>query len=223
MNLRELVFLIIILIVFLLTIAISIFAFKGKETWRKIFKCAPLTLLSILMIYISPNSPFVYVALIFSLIGDAIIINTTVKYFIVGAASFFVAHLFNFLAFFDLNNITDIPHGVYAIIPVVIIAMIVLSLVFLKGKVPFMIQISGGFYFSCLIINIIFGFFFAFYTNNMSNLLIGFGYIFFLVSDIFIGTQKFIKEIKYHEFYIMSSYFMSQIFIVLGWGLLLFL
>lgn len=196
----------------LITAALHIRADSNQLT-RRTYLFKPLTLILIILFglfQVSEVSFFykmmIIYGLAFSMLGDIMLMLPTDK-FLHGLASFLLAHIFYIIAFvsdsaFPVNYLYLIP----GLILVVIVLRVVLPRV--AGKtVPVVIysivlllllwQSTGRLELSF----------------NHSSLVALIGSILFISSDLILVINRFVKKLKNGQLFILSTYYMAQLFI----------
>ena len=162
---------------------------KNRKLYS-ILKAFPLLFLIIGFVICYPTKPILYLALIFALSGDILLIFKKSKLFYIGAVSFFISHL--------------------------LFIVLVLSFGITKFKKLKANAFLTPIYFSGLIINFYLAINCLILIKDLAFIICIIGYLFFILSDAFIAIQKFIKTYKYHDFYIISTYYIAQILISIG-------
>ncbi len=191
------------LTVYLIVAGFAIWSGERKSSLFRILKPAPIFLLILFSVFTNFN-PFLLGALFFSATGDIFLLNKE-KFFSFGLASFLTAHLLYSYLFYSFGSSPDFMKILF----IVIIALSVFS--FLKenlGKYLFPVFI----YIIAISIMTILSLGFA--GNN--GFLIASGGILFFISDGVLAVNKFKLKIKRSNVIILSTYYLAQLMIVLG-------
>ncbi|MBC7473442.1 MAG: lysoplasmalogenase [Candidatus Sericytochromatia bacterium] len=167
------------------------------------------TSLIILVSYLGVNSNYrnlIILAMIFSLIGDILLILDKSK-FIYGLLSFLIAHLIYIFAFTHQVNFR-LPY--YIFLPFILYGILIYK--FLEnnlGKLKIAVVV---YIFSILIMGLTAINRYYIYANNF-NLLLVIGALLFIISDSVIAINKFRSKFNSAEFIILSSYYLAQLLI----------
>ena len=210
---------IILLILFgVASIVQLVFAFLEKEKIRRIEKPFCLALLTAFAAVTLPNHPFIYIATFVGMLGDIFVILPNKKFFYLGAFAFFCGFvLYGVEGLFRMYT-NDIPTFMIVVMAATYVVMVV-SLGFFVG--PRITQnnmgdsIGIGLYLAPIFVLVTI---FSFLTSKVGYLMFLslIGILFFLASDLTITFTKFIKKFKRYDFYIMGTYLIGQVLIVLG-------
>jgi len=190
------------------------FDLRNKSIFRYIFKPLTTILIILLAVFQLPevSDQYKYLiisGLVFSLVGDIFLMLPKDR-FIAGLGSFFVAHIFYILAFAGDFG----PYwGWGYLVPIVIYAVVFLIILLPRTKkmsIPviayvlvigvFLWQASGRGYF----------------LGGSSPALAFFGAILFVASDSILAYNRFVKEYKFAQVFIMLTYWLAQVFIALS-------
>ncbi len=207
------------LAVFLVSTAIHLYASLKKDTkLRNISK--PFILLSLLGFYVTAArviSIAIILALIFSWIGDVLLIPKGVKWFTAGGISFMISH-----AFFIVGYCRDI---VFSKIPVFLIVLlsvffaVTVSFIFSKLK-PHLPKVLFYPMFLYLLINgtmNCFAIFRCVSVPSVATVITAVGAALFFVSDSSLFFVRFDKDSKLKtHFLVMLTYSIGEFLIVLG-------
>ena len=198
-----------------------VLAFLEKEKLRKCFKVFPLLFLTIIGIIAAPSHPLLYVASFLGFLGDLFIIFEKKKvFFYLGGLSFFIGHILYLILMLGLNNVVyEWYHYVSIVASFILVIFIFYNAV--KEKFSLTDVICGAFYFGILILLLINALFISIYLKSYYLLLVGLGYILFIISDTMLIIKDFIREFKRDDFYVMSTYLLAEISIVFGFLLLI--
>lgn len=207
------------LLIFLVSTAVHLFASLKKDTrLRNISK--PFILLALLGFYCSAASsvsPFIVLALIFSWIGDVLLIPNGVKWFTAGGIAFMISHAFFVAGYWKDVVFEKIPLALILFLAVFFI--VVVSWIFSKLK-PHLPKALFYPMFLYLLINGTMNCFAIFRTVSMGTLpaiVTAIGAALFFVSDSSLFFVRFKKEsrLKTH-FLVMLTYSIGEFLIILG-------
>ena len=191
------------------------FAFIENEKMRKIFK--PFRLLGIIACLISfgVDEKLLYISLSFALIGDVILIFKKNKIcFLFGMISFFAGHIVYIALFASLLT--------YRVLPWIIVGFTLFGSIFTLSTYKSISQytkkltIPGLFYLYILLLETLFATLLLMDSGSLYALFILGGNIIFVVSDLLIAISYFVVDFKRRDFYIMLTYIIAQIMIVIG-------
>ncbi|MCB9210557.1 MAG: lysoplasmalogenase [Ignavibacteriales bacterium] len=204
---------IIILLFVIIFAALHIF-FDYKKNYLLTYLFKPLVLVTIIIFSIlkTPNNSdnyksLIIVGLFFSLLGDIFLMLKKKDLFIQGLASFLAAHISYIFA-------VSIGIGFFINFLSLIIAVFFLILLFTiiisnsgKYKIPVTLY---GFVITFLLWQSLNRFSLL---ENVSALFLLLGIILFTISDFILAYNKFVKKIKFAQFYILPTYYLAQILI----------
>ena len=196
------------------------FCWICNEKARKISKPFTLALLSPAVILLVPEYPLIWLFPVFSLLGDISLIfkKKGILFFVLGFVFFYAGHICNLiqLTIFLFNSDTTIPFVAYLIFAIAL-ALIIIFIFPITRKIVGKKALLANVYMPTLVLIGIFSLLVtAAYANSYQGLLISLGYIFFVFSDGLLLYANFIKEVKRHDFFIMSTYLMAELLITLG-------
>ena len=209
----------IVLILFFIVTGIHLYAsLRQDKPLRN--KTKPFILLLLLAWYCLSADPVtltVVLALIFSWIGDVLLIPPGVKWFTAGGISFMISHFFFILSYAALTDFTQINKVLAVILPVIFIAAVLIIFHYLRPYLPKALFIPMLLY---LMIN---GFMNCFaWFRSMSSagpaaIITAVGALLFFVSDSSLFFVRFNKDsrLKTH-FLVMLTYSIGEFLIVLG-------
>lgn len=209
----------IVLILFFIVTGIHLYAsLRQDKPLRN--KTKPFILLLLLAWYCLSADPVtltVVLALIFSWIGDVLLIPSGVKWFTAGGISFMISHFFFILSYAALTDFTQINKALAVILPVIFIAAVLIIFHYLRPYLPKALFIPMLLY---LMIN---GFMNCFaWFRSMSSagpaaIITAVGALLFFVSDSSLFFVRFNKDsrLKTH-FLVMLTYSIGEFLIVLG-------
>ncbi len=207
------------LAVFLVSTVVHLYASIRKDTrMRNISK--PFILLSLLGFYVLAArsvSAAIVLALIFSWIGDVLLIPAGVKWFTAGGISFMISHAFFILGYLKDIMFSKIPAFLVVVLAVFFIATVTFIFSKLKPHLP-----KALFYpmFLYLLINgamNCFAIFRCVSTATAATITTAIGAALFFVSDSSLFFVRFNKasRLKTH-FLVMLTYSVGEFLIVLG-------
>jgi uncharacterized membrane protein YhhN len=202
----------------LISLAEIILIASGNETLRLLTK--PLIVSSLAAIYLTAVSTpkqlykdAVLMGLFFSWIGDILLQNN--GYFIPGLLSFLIAHIFYIFFFASTQSANT---SFFKLRPVMIIAVIAYLIELMHLLWPHL----GGMKIPVLLYGITISTMLsaAFWQyqklDNTTAIYLIIGAGFFVASDSILALNKFKKQFDWAGIYIMSTYILAQLFIVLG-------
>lgn len=213
----------------LYTIVHLIFCFAEKEDYRK--KSKPFCLLflvaaSITEAIVSKNYYLFIVAAgsLLGSIGDIFLIwKRNKKLFVFGTLSFIAGHFcyLGYLLFALSNENITVPLPATIIIAVVLV-ILVIGLYPFTRKLAGRAALLGNFYMPFLVVMEAASIFALVSLNGYwPMILMSVGYILFLSSDTFLIYTTFIKDKKRRDFWIMLTYLLAELLIVLSLLLLI--
>jgi uncharacterized membrane protein YhhN len=206
----------------------SLLANNGNESWRYISKgLITLLLLAFFIIevgtyttkavskYITPAC----CALVFSFLGDIFLVKNSSLSFMLGLASFLIAHIFYILLFYRINSFKNKNNALFWISGVIIFCYVIMLNYLFRSNVA-----EQGLTVPVLLYSLILGLmvFAAININNTAKyagpfvFLIIAGAIIFVSSDSMLAFNKFYLTTPLPGFYIMLTYCLAQFLIVLG-------
>jgi uncharacterized membrane protein YhhN len=190
-------------------------AFNENEKLRHYSKPFCLLLLALAVVVTVPSHPLIYVGATLGMIGDLFLIkNKENKYFITGALAFLVGHFFYIVALLSIYPLSPLLLIIIVVALLIIIAVSYpLSRKICKSKI---IALIGNIYLATLLLVTTLATLIYIFGDLPYMLLAIFGGICFLVSDLILTQATFVKDFKRRDFYIMFTYLLGQIFIVLG-------
>lgn len=210
---------IVALILFIIVTGIHLYAsLRQDKKLRAITK--PFILLTLLAFYCLSAKPvmlFVVLALLFSWLGDVLLIPAGVKWFTVGGISFMVSHLFFILSYAKLTDFSQVNRAVMVILPFIFICSTVIIFKYLKPHLPKALFYPMFFY---LLLNgamNCFAWFRSMSAGGTAAVITAVGALMFYVSDCSLFFVRFDKNsrLKTH-FLVMLTYSLGELLIVLG-------
>ncbi len=208
----EVINIIIICLIGILIFLELLFLYLKNEILRKIFKCFPLLLTSILFLLIDYKEFYIpsIIAFLYAL-GDFFLLSLNKKLFFVGALSFAFGHM---LLIFYLFFTKIFPYNLWALIISLFVILIFMIIFFFYMKDKMKSFIYGGcFYLSLLLFVFLYSFASTFINNPTSYIALIIGSLTYFASDILVIKERFIKNTKYLNLAIMSLYYLSNILI----------
>lgn len=190
----------------------------NKVLCRKILKVFPLIFLIVGIIIFKPDEPLIYCAFIFGVIGDAFLISDNKKLFFAGLVSFLFQHIL--IAIFLFTKWPIMPYYYFIILEIVALLFGFIASFVMKKYLNHIFFISSTCYISMLLFNLVNGVILTIFTSNLLFLLIAFGYLIFTISDFFVSIKRFVGTYKHQELIIMSTYYLAQYLLFLGFMLL---
>lgn len=211
----------ILLVLFLVSCLVQLtFAFLEKEKYRRIEKPFCLGLLTAFTAVTLPNHPLIYIATFLGMLGDIFVILPKKPFFYMGAACFFggfVCYALEGLVFLMNGNVP--PYMIVVIVSTYVVMLFAITFLIGKRIAPNKGEMIGiGLYLAPLVTLIPIMVFLTAKGGGVMYLSL-IGAIFFLTSDSLITFTKYIKKFKKYDFYVMGTYLIAQLLIVLGFTL----
>lgn len=194
------------------------FCYVENEKLRKITKTFCLALLSTASFFFLYDHPFIYLGALMGMIGDYFLLKKNhLVAFVLGVLFFFIGHLFYLNEMVDLFNWPNFAYPIFY--GCLILFLIVFALIFypktklLAGKVALL----GNAYYGLMIVNFVISLTLIGLSNfKVEMVIIALGYILFMFSDSFLLYTSYVKDVKRRDFYIMLTYLLGQLFIVVS-------
>lgn len=191
------------------------------SVWLWIFK--PLLVLSLIFhfLFITKNQhhqlkKLVTAALIFSVMGDIfLMLRGSENYFVLGLASFLIAHIFYIFSFIQIRkNIQQRFNLWFIIFPALYCSILLNTLLpnagILSISVIFYALIISGMLMAALHCS-------AIKRGNIGWLFAA-GAMLFVISDSFIGLDKFYMQINGNKWIVMLTYMAAQLLLTVGFS-----
>jgi len=207
-------------VIAMITIVSRVFAIDNIQN---LFK--PL-LMPILMLFVFVNSRlatsfsrFLFFALLFSLAGD-VFLMPYFDNFLLGLASFLFAHVFYIAAFLKNNSLVAglKKNKIFSV--VIFVAYLILLFVLISNMLNSNVDSAmiGAVVVYASVITVMVLSTISLHGNNLTldTRLMMIGALLFMFSDSVIAINKFVIEIPYSGFWIMSTYTLAQWLIVVG-------
>ena len=210
---------IVALILFIIVTGIHLYAsLKQDKKLRAATK--PFILLTLLAFYCLSAKPvmlFVVLALLFSWLGDVLLIPAGLKWFTAGGISFMVSHLFFILSYAKLTDFTRVSRAAMIILPVIFICSTLIIFKYLRPHLPKVLFYPMLLY---LLLNGAMNCFAWFRSPSAAGtaaVITAVGALMFYVSDCSLFFVRFDKNsrLKTH-FLVMLTYSLGELLIVLG-------
>ena len=210
---------IVALILFIIVTGIHLYAsLKQDKKLRAATK--PFILLTLLAFYCLSAKPvmlFVVLALLFSWLGDVLLIPAGLKWFTAGGISFMVSHLFFILSYAKLTDFTRVSRAAMIILPVIFICSTLIIFKYLRPHLPKVLFYPMLLY---LLLNgamNCFAWFRSLSAAGTAAVITAVGALMFYVSDCSLFFVRFDKNsrLKTH-FLVMLTYSLGELLIVLG-------
>lgn len=209
----------IVLVAFFIVTGIHLYASLKKDKSLRA-KTKPFILLTLLAFYCLSADPVVWtviLALIFSWIGDVLLIPPGVKWFTIGGISFMVSHFFFVISYAALTDFGKVSTAAMIVLPVMFLISSAIIFKYLRPHLPkalfypmlLYLLINGGM--NC------FAWFRSMSTVGPAAVITAIGALLFYVSDTSLFFVRFNKEsrLKTH-FLVMLTYSIGEFLIVLG-------
>ena len=209
----------VMLAVFFVSAGIHLYAsLKKNKPLRN--KTKPFILLALLGFYCFAASPivlFVVLALIFSWLGDVLLIPKGVKWFTAGGIAFMVSHVFFILSYSRQIDFAALPKWLLIVFPAAFIAASLILFKYLRPHLP-----KALFYPMLLYLLIngamnCFAWFRAVTVGGAAGIITAVGALLFFISDSSLFYVRFHKNsrLKTH-FWVMLTYSLGEFLIILG-------
>ncbi len=207
------------LILFFIVTGIHLYASLKQD--KKLRACTkPFILLTLLAFYClsaDPVSKLVVLALLFSWLGDVLLIPSGLKWFTAGGISFMISHLFFILSYAALTDFSGVNRSAMAGLPILFAITTIVIFKFLKPHLPkvlfwpmlLYLLLNGGM--NC------FAWFRSMSAAGTAAIITAVGALLFYVSDCSLFFVRFDKNsrLKTH-FLVMLTYSLGEFLIVLG-------
>ena len=209
----------IVLAAFFIVTGIHLYASLKKDKSLRA-KTKPFILLTLLAFYCLSADPVVWtviLALIFSWIGDVLLIPPGVKWFTIGGISFMVSHFFFILSYAALTDFGKVSTAAMIVLPVLFLISSAIIFKYLRPHLPkalfypmlLYLLINGGM--NC------FAWFRSMSTVGPAAVITAIGALLFYVSDTSLFFVRFNKESRLQtHFLVMLTYSIGEFLIVLG-------
>ncbi len=197
------------IIIFLFVLITITAKYKSRKTFL-IFKPATTILIILLAILnYSGNNYFLFLVsgLIFSLLGD-IFLMFEQKYFVHGLIAFLITHIFYSIAFYPQANL-----NLY-VLPVIIGFSLMIYFLIYKNLNRYKLPVIIYMLFASVMVWMAVNNFLTFQTER--SVFIVCGAILFILSDSVLALNKFGREVRFGEIFILGSYYAAQYFIALS-------
>jgi uncharacterized membrane protein YhhN len=195
----------------------------GTESMHQVFK--PLIMIALALYYwfstgTGNRSALVLLAIFFSFAGDTVLLfeERSTLYFMLGLASFLLAHLFYIFAYRQHRN--DNAHtelqGVQRARVAFPIILAISGLVVILYPVLGALRIPVIVYALVIVVMVLSALFRYGRTTSPSFWMVFSGALLFMVSDSLLAINKFLQPLAYASFGIMATYCVAQFLIVRG-------
>ena len=197
---------------YLLYLALIFFGFEDLAFYMKPFLVPSLLLLFLFKVAFSAKKKLFY-AVLFSTLGDVLLMFSGTLFFVLGLTSFLTAHLMYLMIFKSVRS--PIRFNLMYIFSSLIIAVYFCT--FLSFLWPHLGPMKAPVFIYAAILSIML--WFAIHSNAQhpfSRLLIVLGALSFVISDSMLSTRLFYGTFKNAHFFIMFSYLLAQFLLVYG-------
>ena len=200
-----------------LSIVQLVFCFMEKDLPRMITKPFCMVALGIFVTLMVPNTPLIYTGIYLAAVGDIFLLWPKKRInFILGTLSFIAGHICYFV--FICKSLS------YSIHPAVYISLAVVLTILIFALYPLTIRVTrgiiallGNLYFPLLLIMLAFGILLTVDNpNHWIGLLVVFGYVLFILSDLILSYTTYVKHVQRKDFYIMLTYLVAEFLIATG-------
>ena len=183
-------------------------------------KTKPFILLTLLAFYCfsaEPVLPTVVFALIFSWIGDVLLIPAGNKWFTAGGISFMISHFFFMITYAGMTDMSRVPAAALIALPLLFAAATVIIFIKLQPHLPkalfwpmlLYLLINGGM--NC------FAWFRSLSAPGSAAVITAVGALLFYISDTALFFVRFNKDSRLQtHFLVMLTYSLGELLIVLG-------
>ena len=205
---------------FVVFIADLVAVYLGEESFRQVTK--PF-LMTFLILYFTRETYFIkdiskkliVLALIFSWLGDVLLMFETKNenFFIFGLVAFLIAHIFYILFFEKIILAENLKKRYWLFLPVMVYYVVLISVLsptLEDMKWPVRVY---GIVISYMLIKALQT---GWIKNRKSALYLISGAILFVISDSILALNKFYQSFEYAGIFIMVTYGLAQLLIVLG-------
>ena len=192
-----------------------VFAFIEREDLRRKEKFACLLSLSLFAIFVFPNKPLVYIGALLGMAGD--ILDLQPKTFYLGVVAFFLGHIC-----YTSAVIVDVLHGafpwyMYMIYGLTFVAVAAVMFIFCrKSTYHSKLDCIGQSLYFAILASYLPVFIYATVVAGGYIFLSLIGACFFIISDSILVKTHFGKKFKSYHFYIMGTYLIAEVLIILG-------
>ena len=213
---------IVLIIFFLFSFGNLYMNYKEKETEKAFFKVFLMPFLALFyFLHFKNLSNFILIALLFSWMGDVILIRSNVKNVVLGIIFFSIAHIMYIIQMGIMIEIRNLNYILTIFILIFYLGMGYFVNSFIREyayktlkKRTNIIYYYGGLL--CLLCS----FSILLATNSINGALyLIFGSNLFLLSDTILSYSLFVRQNKLINSSIMATYLLGQIFIVFGFGI----
>lgn len=207
------------LAIFIIFTSLHLYAsYKNNQHFRDVTKT--VILLSVLGFYLeSVDSPSILIALalVFSWIGDVLLIPKGLKWFISGGIAFMASHMLFVFGYKELFSFNDVPVFVLIICAASFIAAV--TIIFIKLTKYLKKALIAPMFLYLLINGCMncFAIFRHYALKDIGSMITVIGALLFFISDTSLFFVRFNKESKMKShFLVMSTYSLGEFLIVLG-------
>jgi uncharacterized membrane protein YhhN len=205
---------------FFVVVIIELFSSTISELSSFHYIAKPLILISLMLFFflrsnhlLAKTRQFMLLALSFSLIGDVLIIFEDISnnYFLAGLISFLLAHIMYISVFLAKRNTSNKP-----LVYIILLIVYAFGLIYLLKDNMKDLLIPVLVYVIAILTMAVTASFRKDNVPKLSYNLVLVGVLFFMISDSFIALNKFYRSIPSEHVIIMSTYALSQYYIVIG-------
>lgn len=162
-------------------------------------------------------SKIILLALIFGSLGDIFLIIKNL--FVLGVASFLLGHILYIFIFFDETGLKNYKKNIFVFITVCLVYLYAENKVLLYFRPALIKEGLWGpliVYTSILATLNVSSAIYAYCYRNIYSILTYIGSLIFAISDVILAQQLFVKNHKYYQIIIMTTYILGQSLISLG-------
>lgn len=193
-----------------------VFCFLEMEKCRKATKCFTTLFLGIAAIIAVPTQPFVYLGVLFGMIGDFCLLKKhKVLPFVGGMLAFLAGHIFYIVEYMllcgPLHYAYYVATALYCVLFPILFYQVMHRVIHQRY-----LAFGATAYLGFLLLGFIWAIIACCHGNLDYCLLCVFGAAAFLASDFFLARTLFKKDVRRRDFYIMSTYLIAQGLIIVG-------
>lgn len=196
------------------------FAFTLKNKLRKIEKPFCMLFLALAAIFAAPTHPLIYVGAFCGLAGDILLVFPKKKMLVIGTIFFLFGHIAYSIEVFLFLLGGKIIWWVALIYFAACVFSIAISYLFVFTKVARTIEAFGMSVYFTSLLSVLPTMIIAFCNYPTSFMYLGIaGSCIFIASDIILIYSKYVKQFHRHDFYIMFTYLVAELCIIMGFVL----
>ena len=168
---------------------------------------------------VNKRSSLIINGILFGFQGDALLIIQNKKCFLMGLFSFLMGHfLYTYAIIQRIDTFEPISAFVFPLCLLSALFMCLYVKIYMKGFKGEMVY-CGLIYGQTLIVLTSMAFYLWFMYRYAGHAMLAAGAAFFTVSDGILAYDKFVKQIKHGDAYVMTTYITAQTLIAIGMGI----